>query len=104
MSRDKRRKIETPFVDETKGPSGFEVLVEPGAEHYEDPLNLKRANRALGKEAAEMSNACRRKGEALGSHRRLAHLHQGHLGSMRRQTIYSGDVRRSCTSKAVCSC
>lgn len=61
IPKPKLRKVETPFKDETKDPSGFEVVVPVDAEHQDGSLNVQRANQALAKEAAEIAKRLRDK-------------------------------------------
>lgn len=61
IAKSKLRTLDTPFIDETKDPSGFEIMVRVDAEHQDDSLNVKRANQALAKEAAEIAKRLRDK-------------------------------------------
>ena len=64
----KLRKAETPFIDESKDPSGFEMLVPIDAEHQDDSANVKKANQSLSKEVAAMAKRLReRKSTAVTS-------------------------------------
>ena len=36
----KLRKVETPFIDESKDPSGFEIMVPVDAEHQDESENV----------------------------------------------------------------